>query len=126
MIKVLLVDDEPHVIHVLKLFLDKSGYKVITANNGKTALEKAESEQPDIIITDIQMPIMTGQDLCLNLTENLPDPKRKIIVMTSRTDSELRAWAENITNLEFLEKPLSPRNLVSRLRSYYPIERSNG
>ncbi len=117
--KILLVDDEPHVIHVLKLFLKKNGYEVITANNGEQALKKVISDNPDVVITDIQMPRMSGQDLCDRLQKELPDPDRRIIVMTSRTDNDLRIWAKNFNKLEFLEKPLSPRRLVARLRSYF-------
>ncbi len=126
MTKILLVDDEPHVIHVLRLFLQKNGYQVITANNGEVALEKVITESPRVIITDIQMPRMNGQDFCNMLNEKFPDPERRILVMTSRTDEGLRAWSENIDNLEFLEKPLSPRNLVSRLRKYYPENVTTG
>jgi len=117
--KILLVDDEPHVIYVLKLFLKKNGYEVTTANNGEQALKKVISDNPDVVITDIQMPRMSGQDLCNFLQKEIPDPDRRIIVMTSRTDNELRSWAKNFNNLEFLEKPLSPRRLVARLRSYF-------
>ncbi len=120
--KILLVDDEPHVIHVLKLFLNKNGYTVITANNGEQALKLVANENPDVLITDIQMPRMSGQELCDTLEKESPNPHRRIIVMTSRTDRELRVWAENFSRLEFLEKPLSPRRLVTLLRSYFNSE----
>ena len=119
--KVLLVDDEPHVVHVLKLFLKKNGFEVITANNGEQGLKMVLSDKPDVVITDIQMPKMSGQDLCDRLLKESPDIDRRLIVMTSRTDSELRDWAKSFDQLDFLEKPLSPRRLVALLRSYFPI-----
>ena len=114
--KVLLVDDEPHVINVLSLFLKKNGYEIHSANNGQQALDKLVENNPDFIITDIQMPKMTGQDLCETVNLKFPDPNRQFIVMTSRTDSELRAWANSHENIIFMEKPLSPRKLVAKLR----------
>lgn len=117
--KILLVDDEPHVIKVLKLFLDKSGYQVSVANNGEQALAKVTTDNPDVVITDIQMPRMTGQELCNKINESCTSSKPYMIIMTSRTDRELRDWVNKVPNLEFLEKPLSPRKLVNQLRNHF-------
>ena len=117
--KILLVDDEPHVIKVLKIFLDKNGYLVSVAHNGEQALEKIETENPDVVITDVQMPKMNGQELCKKIDEGFIDPSPHMIMMTSRTDKDIRDIASQIPNLEFLEKPLSPRNLVNLLRDHF-------
>ncbi len=117
--KILLVDDEPHVLKVLKHFLDKNGYAVTMVNNGLQALDEIASSQPDVVITDVQMPKMTGQELCEKVIEQYPGNGPHMIVMTSRTDQGLREWVKDKPNLEFLEKPLSPRMLVSRLREYF-------
>lgn len=116
MTKVLLVDDEPHVLSVLNIFLKKNNYEVLTANNGRQALESVINNNPDIIITDIQMPKMTGQDLCEEINSQFPESDKTLIVMTSRTDTELREWAKKHNNIIFMEKPLSPRTLVAKLR----------
>lgn len=117
--KILLVDDEPHVIKVLKLFLDKDGYMVTAASNGEQALQKISAERPDVIITDLQMPKMTGQELCSRIEDEYAGSSPHIILMTSRTDSALRDWVKATPGLVFLEKPLSPRKLVNYLRSYF-------
>ena len=117
--KILLVDDEPHVIKVLKLFLDKNGYQVSVANNGEQALAKVTTDNPDVVITDIQMPRMNGQELCNKINESCTSSKPHMIIMTSRTDRELRDWVNKVPNLEFLEKPLSPRKLVNQLRNHF-------
>ena len=117
--KILLVDDEPHVIKVLKLFLDKNGYQVSVASNGEQALAKVTTDNPDVVITDIQMPRMTGQELCNKINEGCTSSKPHMIIMTSRTDRELRDWVNKVPNLEFLEKPLSPRKLVNQLRNHF-------
>ena len=117
--KIVIADDEPHVLRVLKLSLEKEGYDVEVCANGKEALTKLEHEQPDILITDIQMPKMTGEELCLHIDEHMPNRKFLIFVLTSRTETEHREWSREIHNLLFLEKPVSIRNLVEKLNGYF-------
>lgn len=117
--RVLIVDDQPHVIRVLKLNLEAEGYRVDSAANGEEALLKIAANEPDVMITDIQMPGMNGQQLCLSIQENMPQRKFLILVMTSTTERDQRDWVKNMTHLEFLEKPLSPRKLLNRLKLYF-------
>ena len=117
--KIVIADDEPHVLRVLKLSLEKEGYAVETCANGKEALARLEREYPDILITDIQMPQMTGEELCLHIEQHMPDRNFLIFVLTSRTEIEHREWSREIHNLLFLEKPVSIRNLVEKLDGYF-------
>lgn len=117
--KIVIADDEPHVLRVLKLSLEKEGYEVEVCANGEEALTKLEQEQPDILITDIQMPRMTGEELCLHIDEHMPNRKFLIFVLTSRTEIEHREWSRKVHNLLFLEKPVSIRNLVEKLDGYF-------
>ncbi len=126
MSRVLIVDDQPHVIRVLKINLETEGYKVDTAANGHEALQQIAANVPDVLITDIQMPGMSGQELCQSIQANMPARKFLIMVMTSTTERDQRDWVKNITHLEFLEKPLSPRKLVSRLKQYFSLENPHG
>jgi two-component system, OmpR family, alkaline phosphatase synthesis response regulator PhoP len=116
--RILIVDDEVHITLVLKLHLERAGYAVETANNGKAGLEAVARQAPDALITDIQMPLMTGRELCLAIEQALPDRTFPILVMTSRTDREEREWTAAIPLLEFLEKPVSIRSVVSRLEKH--------
>jgi two-component system, OmpR family, alkaline phosphatase synthesis response regulator PhoP len=116
--RVLIVDDEAHITAVLKLHLERAGYSVETANNGKTGFEAVTRRAPDALITDIQMPLMTGRELCLAIEQALPARTFPILVMTSRTDREEREWTSAIRLLEFLEKPVSMRSVVSRLEKH--------
>ena len=113
--RVLLADDEAHVIRVLKQALVRAGYQVESANNGLSALEQIKNDPPDILITDIQMPKMSGDQLCQEIARSMPDRRFDIIVMTSRTEREHREWAAKIDRLTFLEKPISIRRLLSEL-----------
>jgi CheY-like chemotaxis protein len=117
--KILIADDEPHVLRVLKLSLEKEGYAVDTCANGKEALTLLEQRHPDILITDIQMPLMTGEELCMHIQQQMPDRNFLIFVLTSRTEIEHREWSREIHNLLFLEKPVSIRNLVEKLDGYF-------
>ena len=113
--RIVIADDEPHVLRVLKLSLEREGYTVVVCANGREALELIEQEAPDILITDIHMPLMTGEELCRSIQRNMPERKFQIIVLTSRTEIEHREWSREISNLQFLEKPVSIRELSDLL-----------
>ncbi len=117
--KILIADDEPHVLRVMKMSLENEGYAVDTCANGMEALAHIEREHPDILITDIQMPQMTGEELCRHIEEYIPNRNFLIFVLTSRTEIEHREWSRQIGNLQFLEKPVSIRNLIERLDTYF-------
>ena len=117
--RILIVDDEPHMTRVLKLYLERAGYHVVTRPNGMEALSVIENEAPDAMITDIQMPVMTGKELCLELESRMPNRTFPIFVMTSMTDDEHRDWTSKVKGIEFLEKPLSMRVLASKLEKYF-------
>ena len=117
--RILIADDEPHVLRVMKMSLEKEGYAVDTCANGLEALTRIEREQPDILITDIQMPQMSGEELCRHIQEYLPERSFLIFVLTSRTEIEHREWSRKIDNLLFLEKPVSIRNLIDKLDGYF-------
>lgn len=117
--KILIADDEPHVLRVLKMSLEKEGYEVDTCANGMEALARIERQPPDVLITDIQMPLMTGEELCRHIGEYMPNRDFLIFVLTSRTEIEHREWSRNVRNLLFLEKPVSIRNLVEKLETYF-------
>ena len=116
---ILIVDDEAHVIRVLRLMLEREGYGVATANDGAEALEKIAACRPDVLISDIQMDGMDGRELCRTVRARYPDDPFLILVMTSMTAAGERAWVKQLANVEFLEKPLSPRQLVARLGAHF-------
>lgn len=117
--KILLVDDEPMVLRVLRLQLQKAGYDVDTAPNGAAALERIREAAPDVVITDIEMPKMSGEDLCKTVAAEFPDRKFPMFVATSLTGVRHREWAQTISQLHFLEKPLSARKLIALLNEYF-------
>jgi len=113
MTRVMIVDDHMPVLRVLRLGLEDAGYEVDSANNGSECLVKLCDGHPDFLVTDIDMPRMSGKELCLAIQKQFPERAFPIIVLTSRTELEHRDWTRNIDNLGFMEKPVSVRKLVA-------------
>jgi two-component system, chemotaxis family, response regulator PixH len=116
---ILVVDDEPHVSLILKQFLERTGYSVNTALNGEQALARIAEKMPDVLITDVQMPKMGGLELCETIASRYPEMCQLIILMTSRTDRDIRVWAESHDHIVMMEKPLSMRRLADHLSLHF-------
>ena len=110
--RVLVVDDEAHILHVLSLKLRNAGYEVITAVDGEDGYELATQELPDLVITDFQMPYMTGLELCRALAGHPPTSHIPVLMLTARgyalDDDDLAIG--NIKGI--LSKPFSPRAVL--------------
>ena len=113
--KILAVDDEAHILHVVSLKLRKAGYDVITAQDGEEALDASLTEHPDLIITDFQMPRMTGVEFCKQLRHHKQAQHVPVILLTARgfdvAPSEIMAADIAVV----LEKPFSPREILARV-----------
>ena len=117
--RILIVDDHAPVVRVLRLGIEDAGYEVDTASNGSECLVKLCERHPDFLVTDIDMPRMSGKELCLAIEEQFPDRSFPIVVLTSRTEMEHRDWTRAIDNLIFMEKPVSVRRLLSHIGSCF-------
>lgn len=113
--RVLVVDDEIHIVHVVAIKLRNNGYEVISAHNGADAFELACKHQPDIIVTDFQMPVMTGMELVEKLRENEGTKEIPIIMLTARSFSISKEQQEQFQISDCLSKPFSPRELLSNI-----------
>jgi len=111
--RVLIVDDHAPVLRVLRLGIEEAGFEVDASSNGSECLLKLCDGHPDFLVTDIDMPRMSGKELCMAIEEQFPDRTFPIVVLTSRTELEHRAWTREIDNLTFMEKPVSVRRLVA-------------
>ena len=117
--KVLVVDDESDILELLEYNLTKEGYEVQTAQDGKTAVEKAQKFQPQLILLDIMMPNQDGVETCRQLRENPESANAFIIFLTARSEeySEVAAF-ENGAD-DYITKPIKPRALMSRINAYF-------
>jgi CheY-like chemotaxis protein len=113
--KILLADDEPDIIAVVSRILECNDYDVIIANDGLQCLEKAENEQPDLILLDKKMPNMNGQATLVKLqasekTKNIP-----VIMLTSCTDGEDIDLAQKGGAVEYIAKPFDRPVLLEKV-----------
>jgi two-component system, OmpR family, response regulator VicR len=116
--KILIVDDEPHVSLVLKQFLERAGWQVFSALNGELAIDLINKEQPDAVISDVYMPKMGGIELCDFIQQKMPGYRPLLVLMTSRTDRDIRAWIVQQNQIEMMTKPISMRRLLARINDF--------
>ncbi|MCX6058070.1 MAG: response regulator transcription factor [Chloroflexi bacterium] len=111
---ILIVDDEPKIVRLARDYLEKNGFRVISAADGQSALTTARREKPDLIVLDLMLPIMDGREVCKILRRESDVP---IIMLTALAEE-----VDQITGLEigaddYITKPFSPRALVARIRA---------
>ena len=113
--KVLVVDDEIHIVQVVAIKLRNNGFEVLTAEDGQQALEIATSQKPDIIVTDFQMPVMTGLELIKELRKRSDTSDIGIIMLTARGFSIEDDQKDQLNISACLSKPFSPRELLEQV-----------
>lgn len=111
---ILVVDDEPSILEVLSLYLQREGYQVITAEDGNDALAKARDDQPDLIVLDIMLPYRSGLEITTTLREERAVP---IILLTARTEEIDRIAGLELGADDYVVKPFSPREVVARVKA---------
>jgi len=110
--KVLVVDDEIHIVHVVAIKLRNNDYEVITAENGAEAFKLACEVNPDIVVTDFQMPVMTGLELVGKLRQTEETKNTPVIMLTARNFAIEDEQKEKLQISECLSKPFSPKELL--------------
>ena len=117
--QILIADDEPMVLRLLRISLERAGYAVRVACDGKQALDEIGKLAPDALITDIDMPRVSGEELVRELTREPEMHGFPIYVLTSKTALDHREWSRSVDGLVFLEKPVSMRFLLASLDAYF-------
>jgi len=112
--RILVVDDEPQITRVLKTTLQSQGYEVKTAADGETALNLSVDWIPDLIVTDLSMPLMSGIDLCRSVRERSQVP---IIVLSVREEERNKIDALDAGADDYVTKPFSVNELLARVRA---------
>ncbi len=111
---ILLVDDEPRLLSLVKAYLIQSGYQVLTATNGREALLISRQEKPDLIILDIMMPEMDGYEF---MRLHRRERNTPIILLTARVEEEDKVIGLELGADDYVTKPFSPRELTARVRA---------
>jgi len=114
--KVLIADDEIHIIHVVAIKLRNNGYDVISASNGAEAYDVACAEHPDIVVTDYQMPLMTGVEMIEKLRANEATRDVPVILLTARSFAISQEQQESLGVSACLSKPFSPKELLKSIQ----------
>ncbi len=121
-IKVLVVDDEPDIVEILKYNLQKEGYEVATAEDGIKAVKIATKFHPDVILLDIMMPNQDGVETCLQIRQ-IPELKGTyIIFLTARMEEYSEVAAFDVGADDYITKPIKPRALMSRIAALFRRE----
>lgn len=112
--KVLIVDDDEHIVELIKLYMDKEGFDTVTANNGKKAVELFKSEAPAIVILDVMMPEMDGWQVCREIrrVSNIP-----IIMLTAKGETFDKVLGLELGADDYMVKPFEPKELLARVKA---------
>ena len=119
--KILVADDESHILHVVSLKLRNAGFDVITARDGQEAFDLAVAEKPDLLITDYHMPQLSGIELCQRLKQDTNTSGIPAIMLTARGYHLEPHDTEESGILKMLSKPFSPRELLATVNEVLGI-----
>jgi DNA-binding response OmpR family regulator len=113
-IKILIVDDEAKIVEVIKSYLEKEGFEAVTAYNGKEAIDQYKRHMPDLVILDLMLPDISGEEVCgqIRLIGTTP-----IIMLTAKVEEDYILNGLNLGADDYITKPFSPRQLIARTKA---------
>ena len=112
--KILVVDDEKKIVDIVRAYLEREGYQVMVAYEGKSALELARRQPPDLIVLDLMLPEISGWDICRTLRKESEVP---IIMLTARDETTDKIVGLELGADDYVTKPFDPKELVSRVKA---------
>lgn len=112
--KILVIEDETNIIDIIQLYLEQAGYTVLRASDGIAGLELHAREHPDLVVLDLMLPILDGMEVCRRIRNWATTP---ILMLTARQGEEERIGGLEAGADDYLVKPFSPRELVSRVKA---------
>ena len=115
--KVLIVDDEEHIVELLKFNLLNAGYEVVTANDGITALEKVKSERPKLVLLDLMLPGIDGIEVCKEIKKDKEIEDTSIIMLTAKGEEFDKILGLELGADDYITKPFSVRELLARVKA---------
>src|SRR5205814_1887713 len=117
--KILAVDDERHIVRLVEVNLQRAGYEVVTAYDGREALEKVKSENPDLVVLDVMMPYMDGFEVLKNLKADPITAEIPVIMLTAKAqDADVfRGWQSGVDC--YLTKPFNPMELLTFVKRIF-------
>ena len=119
---ILLVDDEPRIIEVLRIRLEESGFDVLAASNGEQGLELARERRPSAMVLDLRMPGLSGFEVCEALRQDPDLCRMPVIVLSANGDENTRRRAFDAGASDFLPKPYNSLDVMASLRAVLRLE----
>lgn len=117
MYKILVVDDEPNILELIRYNLEKEGYQVLLATNGISGVEIAQKEKPDLILLDVMLPQLDGLSVCRELRSNDDTRKIPIIMLSARSEEFDKVLGLEMGADDYVTKPFSSRELIARIKA---------
>ena len=117
MATVLIVDDSPTEVHVLKTMLEKNGYSVLSATSGEQGVALAKERKPDLVLMDIVMPGLNGFQATRQLTTNPETAHIPVVIVTTKNQETDRVWGMRQGAKDYLTKPVSEQELIGKVRT---------
>ena len=119
--RVLVADDDPRVVELLRITLSNSGYDVLSAQDGREALEVADKQKPDLVILDVKMPKATGLEVCESLKGATSGHCPPVILISGQADAGIRLRGLDKGADDFLTKPFSPKELLAKMDRIFKV-----
>ncbi len=113
--RILICDDEPHIVESLSYLVKREGYEAMIATDGEEGLQKAREARPDLILLDLMMPKLSGFDVCARLKNDEKTKDIYIIILTARGEEADELRGKELGADEYMTKPFSPRQVRARL-----------
>jgi DNA-binding response OmpR family regulator len=112
---ILVADDEPINRSLIQRRLEREGYRVLTAQNGQEAVEKARASLPDLVILDVMMPVMDGLEACELIKEDLTTRDIPIIFLSARDETDIKVKGLTLGANDYISKPFKAEELLARV-----------
>ena len=113
---ILIVDDDPEIINILRDYLELENYRVITAHNGQTAVQRIHSERPDCVVLDVMLPDEDGWSVTRKIRSDERVRNTPIILLTARVDDMDKIIGLELGADDYITKPFNPREVIARIR----------
>ncbi len=112
--KILVADDEPNIVRLLRLYLRNEGYEVVAAGDGREALERFRREAPDLVLLDLMMPELGGYEVCTEIRKSSNVP---VLMLTARSEDVDKIVGLEMGADDYITKPFNPREVVARVKA---------
>jgi two-component system alkaline phosphatase synthesis response regulator PhoP len=120
--KILVVDDENYILHILDFSLGAEGYEVITAEDGEEAVRKCREERPDLVVLDVMMPKMDGFEACRAIKRNAETADTPVILLSAKSRDVDQKQGYEAGADDYITKPFSPGRLVDRVHGLLKLK----